>query len=115
VEQRATRLTLEKVMINTIITPNRWSRRHSAAQISKIMASIQTFGVINPIIIDANGVLVAGEARLQAAANWLRADFGDSRRSPLADEGRGLPARDNQLAYGGTWIRIPCAIRSPTC
>lgn len=104
VEQRAAQLTLEQVMINAIITPNRWARRHSAAQISKIMASIQAFGVINPIIIDANGVLVAGEARLRAARQLGYEQISVIRVGHLSpDEVDAYRVADNKLVDGGTW------------
>jgi DNA modification methylase len=40
---------------------------HSKKQIRQIAASIRTFGWTNPILTDANGVVVAGHGRLQAA------------------------------------------------
>lgn len=43
------------------------ARTHTPEQIEKIAASIQEFGFINPIIIDANNGVIAGHARLQAA------------------------------------------------
>ena len=103
-EQRATQLVLQKVMVNAIIIPNRWARRHTAAQISKIMASIQTFGVINPIIIDANGVLVAGEARLRAARQLGYEQISVIRVGHLSpDEIEAYRIADNKLVDGGTW------------
>src|ERR1035438_744196 len=44
------------------------SRTHSDAQIDQVAASIREFGWTNPILIDASGVVVAGHARLLAAA-----------------------------------------------
>lgn len=42
-------------------------RTHSKNQIRQIAASIEEFGFTNPILIDANGSVVAGHGRLQAA------------------------------------------------
>jgi len=41
-------------------------RRHSAKQIRQIADSIRRFGFTNPILIDADGVVVAGHGRLEA-------------------------------------------------
>ena len=43
------------------------ARRHSDKQIEKIAGSIRSFGFVNPILIDAQGGVVAGHGRLEAA------------------------------------------------
>jgi hypothetical protein len=43
------------------------ARTHSPRQIAKIAASIQAFGFVNPILIDADSGVVAGHGRLEAA------------------------------------------------
>lgn len=43
------------------------ARTHSPEQIEKIKASIQAFGFLNPIIITADGIVIAGHGRLAAA------------------------------------------------
>lgn len=43
------------------------ARTHSAAQISKLRASIREFGFINPVIIDGNYGIIAGHGRVVAA------------------------------------------------
>jgi ParB-like chromosome segregation protein Spo0J len=35
--------------------------------VSQIAASIQEFGFVNPILVSADGGIIAGEARLRAA------------------------------------------------
>jgi DNA modification methylase len=42
-------------------------RRHSPAQITQIAASIKEFGFTNPLLIDADGTVIAGQGRLEAA------------------------------------------------
>ena len=42
-------------------------RTHSKKQIRQIAASIQAFGWTNPILIDGEGVIIAGHGRLKAA------------------------------------------------
>jgi DNA modification methylase len=43
------------------------SRTHSAQQIAQIAASIREFGFTNPVLIDGEGTIVAGHARVLAA------------------------------------------------
>ena len=43
-------------------------RLHSEADLDKIRASILGFGWMNPVLVDEDGGLIAGEARLEAAA-----------------------------------------------
>ena len=43
------------------------ARTHSEAQVGQIAASIAEFGFVNPVLVDATGVLVAGHGRVLAA------------------------------------------------
>ena len=43
-------------------------RLHSAADIEKIAASILKWGWTNPVLVDEQGVLIAGHGRVAAAA-----------------------------------------------
>jgi ParB-like chromosome segregation protein Spo0J len=43
------------------------SRTHSDAQVAQVAASIREFGWTNPILVDGEGVIIAGHARLLAA------------------------------------------------
>ena len=43
-------------------------RLHSAADIEKIAASIRKWGWTNPVLVDEQGVLIAGHGRVAAAA-----------------------------------------------
>jgi len=52
------------------------ARTHTPEQIEKIAASIQEFGFINPIIIDANNGVIAGHAK-KATADIGVVEFGD--------------------------------------
>lgn len=42
-------------------------RTHSDEQIGKIAASLAEFGFVNPVLVDENGVILAGHGRLLAA------------------------------------------------
>jgi len=43
------------------------ARVHSDKQISQIAASIRNFGFNNPVLVDADNVIVAGHGRVEAA------------------------------------------------
>ena len=43
------------------------ARTHTAAQVDQVAASIREFGFTNPLLVDADGVLIAGHCRLAAA------------------------------------------------
>ena len=43
------------------------SRTHSAKQIAQIAASIKEFGFTNPVLVDGEGAIMAGHARVLAA------------------------------------------------
>ena len=43
------------------------ARTHAKRQVQQIANSIQTFGFTNPVLIDCEGVIIAGHGRLLAA------------------------------------------------
>ena len=53
--------------IEKLIPFARNPRTHTEEQIAQIAASIQTFGWTNPILIDPDGIIGAGHARVLAA------------------------------------------------
>ena len=43
------------------------ARTHSDTQVGQIADSIREFGFVNPVLVDADGVLIAGHGRVLAA------------------------------------------------
>ena len=43
------------------------ARTHSKRQIEQIARSIERFGFLNPVLIDASGAIIAGHGRVEAA------------------------------------------------
>ncbi len=43
------------------------ARTHSPRQIKQIARSIERFGFVNPVLADANGQIIAGHRRVEAA------------------------------------------------
>jgi ParB-like chromosome segregation protein Spo0J len=79
-------------------------RLHSPAQLAALQESIREFGFLVPIVVDRAGKVVAGHARLAAAAAlglsqvpWIdAAHLSDAMRQAYL-------IADNQLAIAATW------------
>ena len=60
-------LRLEMVALDQLKVPARQLRKHPPQQIRKIADSLRRFGWVSPILIDPDGRVVAGQARIAAA------------------------------------------------
>src|SRR4051794_32435782 len=74
--------SIELVPIETIQPYAGNPREHSERQIAKLVETIRTVGFLVPIIVDGNGVVIAGHGRLLAAKRLglkrvpvIRADY----------------------------------------
>jgi DNA modification methylase len=80
------------------------ARTHPKKQIAQIAASIQAFGFVNPVLIDAKGVIIAGHGRLLAAKQ-----LGLERVPTIAlphlteTQKRALRLADNRIAQNSGW------------
>ncbi|MBV9076807.1 MAG: ParB N-terminal domain-containing protein [Methylobacteriaceae bacterium] len=80
------------------------ARTHSKRQIEQIIASIQAFGFANPILIDPEGVLIAGHGRLLAAKAMGMTDVPTIELAGLDDaQKRALRLADNKIALNAGW------------
>jgi len=80
------------------------ARTHSDAQVAQIAASIAEFGFVNPVLVDAAGVLVAGHGRVLAAKRLGMMAVPAIRLAHLtAAQARALRLADNQLALNSGW------------
>jgi DNA modification methylase len=80
-------------------------RLHSAADIDGIAASILKWGWTNPVLVDEQGVLIAGHGRVAAAAK-LRLTIPIPvivARGWSEDEKQAYRLADNELAARGSW------------
>ncbi|MBE0657715.1 MAG: ParB N-terminal domain-containing protein, partial [Bryobacteraceae bacterium] len=62
-----TDLQAERWSVDRLVPYARNARTHSEEQVAQIAASIAEFGWTNPILAGADGIVIAGHARLQAA------------------------------------------------
>jgi ParB-like chromosome segregation protein Spo0J len=53
--------------IQTLSPFARNARTHSRSQIRKLRDSIQSFGFVNPILVNQSGTIIAGHGRVEAA------------------------------------------------
>ncbi len=80
------------------------ARKHSDRQISLVARSIETFGFINPIVIDETGTIVAGHGRYEAAVKLGRKDVPVIRLRHLSDvQVKAYRLLDNRLAELSSW------------
>jgi DNA modification methylase len=82
----------------------RQSRHHTAAQVKKIAASIERFGFVSPLLIDAAGSVLAGVARLAAAKSLGMTALPAVIVGHLTqEEKRAFVLADNRLAELAGW------------
>ena len=95
---------LESVKIESLIPYARNSRTHSDAQTAQIAASIREFGFTNPVLIDAEGGIIAGHGRVLAARKLQLAEVPCLRLSHLTEtQKRAYIIADNKLALNSGW------------
>ena len=81
-------------------------RTHSPKQIGQIAESIRRFGFTNPILIDANRVVIAGHGRLEAAKLLGVRRVPTIRLDHMTEaEKRAYIIADNKLAENAGWDR----------
>jgi hypothetical protein len=95
---------IELRSIRALLPHARNSRTHSDAQVAQVAGSIREFGWTNPILVDGEGVVIAGHARL-LAARMLGMDEVPvivlAHLTPV--QKRALVIADNKLALNAGW------------
>jgi DNA modification methylase len=83
---------------------SRNARTHSAKQIAQIAASIRTFGFNNPVLIDKDGVIIAGHGRVAAAKTLGHETVPVIRLDHMSEaQKRAYILADNKLAEKAGW------------
>ena len=59
--------SVEMRPISALVPYARNSRTHSPAQVDQIVASMREWGWTNPVLIDEDGMIIAGHGRILAA------------------------------------------------
>jgi DNA modification methylase len=87
------------------------ARRHSKRQLRQIAESIRSFGFANPILVDTNGMIVAGHGRAEAAKLIGMAEVPTVTLEGLTeDQIRAYVLADNRLAERAKWDHDTLAI-----
>ena len=87
------------------------ARTHSPRQIKQIARSIERFGFVNPVLADANGQIIAGHGRVEAAKQLGLTSVPVLRIEHLsAAEVRAYTLADNRLAEKAGWDQEMLAI-----
>ena len=95
---------IELLSIEGLIPYARNSRTHSDAQVAQIAASIREFGFTNPVLIDAQGGIIAGHGRVLAARKLQLAEVPCIRLGHLTEtQKRAYIIADNKLALNSGW------------
>lgn len=101
-------LEVEYLPIDQITEYPNNSRMHTVEQIELIARSITEYGWTNPILIDANGEVCAGHARLSAARKLAMETVPVIRLGHLTStQKRALVIADNKIAITGTQWDFP--------
>jgi len=80
------------------------SRTHSDEQVAQIVASIKEFGFTNPILVDEEGLIIAGHGRVQAAQRLKLDEVPTIALEYLTDaQKKAYVIADNKLALNAGW------------
>ncbi|MGF7163304.1 DNA modification methylase [Rhodoligotrophos appendicifer] len=98
------RLETTDVPVEAIKTYARNARRHTRKQVEQIAESIRAFGFVSPLLIDEQGVIIAGHGRLAAAKKLGYSTVPVVRVEHLDDaQKRALRIADNKLCELAGW------------
>ena len=90
--------------IDRLVPYARNARTHTEEQVAQVAASIVEFGWTNPILVGADGVIIAGHARLLAARKLKQAEVPVIVLGDLPEtKRRALVLADNRLALDAGW------------
>jgi DNA modification methylase len=99
-----TKLLIEDVPIGAIKADPKSPRIHSKRKIQQLARAMDAFGYFAPIVVDANGNVVSGHARLLAAILLGMETVPVIRLAHLTPaQARALQIADNKLAENATW------------
>ena len=95
---------IEYIETEKLIPYARNSRTHSDEQIQQIMGSIKEFGFTNPVLVDGDGVIIAGHGRTMAAQRLGMKEVPCLRLAHLTEaQKRAYVIADNKLALNAGW------------
>ncbi len=97
-------LHIERWPIERLIPYARNPRTHTEEQVAQIAASIAEFGFVNPVLVGADGVMIAGHARVMAARKLGMTEAPVIVLDHLSEaQRRALVIADNRLSQNAGW------------
>ena len=97
-------LKVEQIAIGKVHAYAKNARLHPDEQVALIASSIAEFGFVNPVLIDAKGVLIAGHGRVLAAKTLGLAEVPAIRLGHLTPaQAKAYRLADNQIPLGSSW------------
>lgn len=94
----------KRASVDSLIPYARNSRTHSADQVAQIAASIKEFGFTNPILVDAEGGIIAGHGRVLAARKLGLDEVPVIELGHLTEtQRRAYVIADNKIALNSGW------------
>ena len=113
-ELKATDVRVQALPINQIKLNRRNARTHPGKQIRQIANSILAFGFTNPLLVNEDVTLIAGEGRYKAAQLLRLAKVPAIVLAGLSPaRQRALAIADNKIAANAGWNREHLAIEIP--
>jgi len=98
------RLQIQVWSIDRLLPYIRNARTHTDQQVAQVAASIREFGWTNPILVAADGTIIAGHARLAAARKLKMTEVPVIVLDHLTEaQRRALVLADNRLALDAGW------------
>ena len=98
------RLEIEYLPPSDLIPYENNPRVHPDSQIEKLAESVKEHGVVLPVLIDANNVIIAGHAIVKACLKLQLSEIPCVRASHLTEaQKRAYIIADNRLAEDSTW------------
>jgi DNA modification methylase len=98
------KLNIEHIAVDRLIPYARNARTHADDQVAQIAGSIAGFGFVNPILVGADDVIIAGHGRLLAAQKLGMTDVPVIRLKHLSEiQRRALVIADNRIAENAAW------------
>ena len=100
------KLEVEVVSVAALRPYARNPRTHSSKQIQQIANSIREFGFTNPVLVDADGGVIAGHGRIEAAKLLGIGEVPTIRLDHMTEaQKRAYVVADNRLAENAGWDR----------
>lgn len=97
-------LQIQRWPLERLIPYARNPRTHTEEQVAQIAASIAEFGFVNPVLVGADGIIIAGHARVMAARKLGLGEVQVIVLDHLSEaQRRALVIADNRLAQNAGW------------